>query len=415
MPADPRHNETPGALEHFGLAETSDRWLEILAEAQHGQRLGTIGGYELIDEIGRGGQGTVYRARAHNEHGQARGDVAIKIVRTRGDVSSDRLDRFECECEAVARLDHPSIAKLIETVREPNASCIVMELIDGPPITDACAAMRGSTDGIRDIARLFAQICDALHHAHQRGVIHRDIKPANVLVDERNGAHRPVILDFGMADVRIDPEAAHATEQELTLTEKLGLTPTYASPEQARGYSAIDIRTDAYSLGMLLFRCLTGKLPYPSDDPNLLRTLEHICSTAPSRASGFNTLVPKTLDAIVRKSLEKNPANRYQSLEAFASDLRAFCDGLPVSAASPSVLASLRRAVREQRTAMSLAATLALTVCIAAIVSGTRVPNKRRAPPRGDGAASHKRAESSLARFARGGDRVTRRAERNAP
>jgi len=346
----------------FGLLDESDGWLSTLREAQLGDTLGTIGPYELLHEIGRGGQGVVFRAQ-HKETGE---HVAMKRLHQREDGTGLDGHQFRREIEAVSRMSHPSIASLKDSLVQDGHAWIVMSLVRGPAIHEPCRDMRESVDGLRSIARMGARAADALHHAHQRGVIHRDIKPSNVLVERRDGSYHPVLLDFGTAHLQHDsPE-----HTDLTITQKLGLTPTYASPEQALGSEDIDIRTDIYSLGVVLFRCATGELPYPSDDPNLLRTLETIRTSRPAKPSGINPLIPKDLDAILLRALAKPPEERYQSMEMFATDLRAFAEGLPVSASVPSLVSTARRAASEHKAASIMFLALVLTVCIATIVSG---------------------------------------------
>ena len=361
MTRDPANSTAEGDLALFGLLEESDGWLASLREAHAAEVIGTIGPYELQHELGRGGQGVVFRA-THVRTGET---VAIKRLHPREDGSGMDRAQFRREIEAVSRMNHPSIAALRDSLVTDGHACVVMSLIEGRPIHEHCGPLRESADGLREIARLGAETADALHHAHQRGVIHRDIKPSNVLIEVRDGTTRPVLLDFGIAHLQHDT----IDRADLTITQRLGLTPTYASPEQVLGSDDPDIRTDIYSLAVVLFRCATGRLPYPSDDTNLLRTLEHIRTTRPAKPSSHNHLIPKDLDAILLKALSKAPADRYQSMEVFAADLRAFFEGLPVSASAPSFRRTVRRAARQHKAASAMFVALVLTICAATAVS----------------------------------------------
>ena len=228
-----------------------------------------IGAYDILEEIGHGGMGEVYRAgRADGQYEQ---EVAIKLVRGGYDTASV-LDRFRHERQILASLDHPNIARLFDGgTTEDGIPYLVMELVRGKPIDDYC-----DEHGLDVTARLklFRLVCSAVQYAHQRLVIHRDIKPGNILV---NGEGVPKLLDFGIAKI-LDP----AISAETTMASPM--TPEYASPEQIRG-EPITTATDVYSLGVVLYQLLTGRFPYPANTHTPHGFAVAICDLEPERPS----------------------------------------------------------------------------------------------------------------------------------
>ncbi len=229
-----------------------------------------IGVYQIVEEIGHGGMGEVYRAvRADGQYDK---QVAIKLVRLGLDTGFV-LERFRHERQILASLDHPNIARLYDGgTTEDGIPYLVMELIEGTPIDQYCAEHNLE---IPQRLQLFMQVCAAVQYAHQRLVIHRDIKPSNILVTA-DGV--PKLLDFGIAKI-LDPSAAGA---ETTLIRPM--TPEYASPEQIRG-ETITTATDVYSLGVVLYRLLTGRSPYPEKTRTPLEFARAICEVNPARPS----------------------------------------------------------------------------------------------------------------------------------
>ena len=228
-----------------------------------------IGVYQIVEEIGRGGMGEVYRAVRAD--GQFDKKVAIKLVRIGLDTAAV-LERFRHERQILASLDHPNIARLYDGgTTEDGVPYLVMELIEGTPIDQYCDE-HGLA--VRERLLLFTQVCAAVQYAHQRLVIHRDIKPGNILVTAEGV---PKLLDFGIAKI-LDPSAG----AETTLLRPM--TPEYASPEQIRG-DPITTATDVYSLGVVLYRLLTGRSPYPGDTRTPLDLARFICEAEPARPS----------------------------------------------------------------------------------------------------------------------------------
>ena len=314
-----------------------------------------------------------------------RRQVALKVIKPGMDTKSV-IARFEAERQALALLDHPNIAHVHQAgTTEAGRPYFVMEYVKGLPITESCDRQKLT---IEDRLGLFLQVCQAVQHAHQKGIIHRDIKPSNILVSEEQDKAIPKIIDFGVAKAINQPltERTFYTEQG-----QLMGTPEYMSPEQADLRSQdIDIRTDIYSLGVLLYELLTGALPF---DHQMIRKggIDHIreviCKQDPAtpstrlsktsvaesadmarrRRTDVRTLRCKLrgdLDWIALKALEKNPARRYSTVEAFVGDLRRHLNHEPVSAVPPGLLYRSQKFVRRHRRQV-MATAMAMVVCLA--------------------------------------------------
>src|SRR5438093_4816313 len=345
-----------------------------------------IGRYTLVEKLGEGGCGTVYLAEQEEP---VRRQVALKVIKLGMD-TRQVIARFEAERQALALMDHPLVAKVFDAgATDTGRPYFVMELVRGARITDYCDEHQLST---RDRLRLFIQVCQAIQHAHQKGIIHRDLKPSNVLVASHDGVAAPRVIDFGIAK---------ATEQGLseeTLTEShlfLG-TPAYMSPEQASG-TDIDTRSDIYSLGVLLYELLTGRLPF--DREELRRAgFEEICrrirEEEPPRPSTRLSALPPAdltvlalrrqtepakltsqirgdLDWIVMKALEKDRARRYESAVALAEDVQRHLDHQPVVACPPTRLYQFKKFARRHRAAFAAVSAIA-AVLVAGLVLQAR-------------------------------------------
>ncbi len=324
-----------------------------------------IGPYRLLQLIGEGGFGSVFLAE--QEKPVAR-KVALKIIKLGMD-TRQVVARFEQERQALAMMDHPNIAKVLDAgATETGRPFFVMELVKGDPIVEYCD--RNSLS-IRDRLELLAQVCQAVQHAHTKGIIHRDIKPSNILVSTQDGRPNTKVIDFGIAKAT----ASRLTEKTL-FTEHRALigTPEYMSPEQAEGSLDIDTRTDVYSLGVLLYELLTGTTPFscrelrsaayaeiqriirevepPKPSTRLSENAETIASVAAKRhvePKRLGTIVRGDLDWIVMKAMEKDRQRRYETANGLAADIRRHLSGEAVLAAPPSTAYRLRKFVHRNR------------------------------------------------------------------
>ena len=343
-----------------------------------------VGPYKLVQEIGEGGMGTVYLAQQTEP---VRRLVAVKLIKPGMD-SRQVLARFEAERQALALMDHPNIARVLDAgATADGRPYFVMELVKGVPITKHCDQHRL---GVRDRLALFADVCRAVQHAHQKGVIHRDLKPSNVLVAPFDG--RPVVkvIDFGVAKATGQPLT------DRTLVTGLGAvvgTPAYMSPEQAELNNLdIDTRSDIYALGVLLYEMLTGSTPLtvgrvkevallellrlvreeeaPRPSARLSTTVE-LPSIAAARGvepAGLSRMMRGELDWIVMKALEKDRERRYETANAMASDIRRYLADEPVQACPPSAWYRLRKLARRNKGLLT-----ATAVVFLALVAGTAV------------------------------------------
>jgi serine/threonine protein kinase len=353
----------------------------ISTDALHGsvERVGSwIGPYRLISNLGEGGMGIVYLAEQKHP---IRRQVALKVIKPGMD-SKRVIARFEAERQALALLDHPNIAHVHDAgTTESGRPYFVMEYVKGLSIIEHCDRHKLT---IEDRLNLFRQICLAVHHAHQKGIIHRDIKPSNILVSTEDDKATPKIIDFGVAKAIAQPltERTLATEE----SQLLG-TPEYMSPEQAdMATEDIDTRSDIYSLGVLLYVLLTGALPFESDtlrtggierirqiiretDPKtpstrLTRLGDEAKKVAEKRRTEIATLAKKLhkeLEWIPLKAMRKERSERYRSASELADDIENYLSGAPLIAGPPSTLYRLKKFVRRNRALVTgIAAVLAV-------------------------------------------------------
>ena len=339
-----------------------------------------IAGYEILGEIRRGGQGIVFRAL---QKGTKR-EVALKVLREGRYASDATRKRFEREVELVAALRHPHIVTVFDSGETPDGHLyFAMDYIRGERLD---GFTRAHSESLPELLRLFGKVGQAVNYAHQRGVIHRDLKPSNILVDETG---EPRILDFGLAR---PVEQGDLTV--MTTTGQVAGTLPYMSPEQARGLpDAVDVRSDVYALGVILYELLTGTYPYPVDS-DMLKTLRHIAETPPERPSRvrrralhrpagsadspLHTAAPLVVDdeleAIVLKALAKEQDERYQTAGELARDIDRYLAGEPVAAKRDAALANwyvVRKTLYRHRLAAGVALAFALVVLAALIVSVT--------------------------------------------
>jgi eukaryotic-like serine/threonine-protein kinase len=330
-------------LDEFGFDD--ERWLSVLRTGRQ-NLLGRLGGYDLVAEVGRGGQGVVYRGR---QPGTGR-EVALKRLVAGAFATEDARKRFEREVEAATALRHPGVVTIYGIEMVGGEPILAMEWIDGVPITRWAASDGGRS--VDAILRSFVLTCEAVAHAHRHGVIHRDLKPSNILVDRED---RPRVLDFGMAKLS-RPDGSDAAA--ITGSAFAG-TIAYASPEQiGLGAAAVDTRTDVYSLGVVLYELLALRPLLPRDAP-LDALVNGILRVDPPPPSASNPRSPRELDHVVMMAIAKDRDRRYASVEALAADVRRFLAGEAVEAHPPSRWYRARKLVARHRLASALVAVIA--------------------------------------------------------
>lgn len=393
------HDEDRVFLEQPAMIDASDLAHAAASASWTGKRLGP---YQILEQIGEGGMGAVYRAvRADGMYDK---QVAIKLIRG-GFSSGFFISRFKNERQILAALEHPNIARLLDGgINDEGVPYLVLEFIAGTPIDEYCDRHDLS---IPDRLKLFRTVCSAVQYAHQNLVVHRDLKPGNILVNEDGG---PKLLDFGVAKI-ICPHHEE-TGADRTLTVMRLMTPDFASPEQVRG-DPITTSSDIYSLGVILYVLLTGRRPYRMSGTAPHEIIKAVCDTDPEKPSTAVTRIEKSeqappadpdpatqtlssptpvsrreklrraltgdLDNIVLKALRKEPERRYATVEQFSEDVRRHLENLPVIARKDTPAYRASKFILRHKTGVATTAVISLLlfVALAAAVSEARIAARR--------------------------------------
>jgi serine/threonine protein kinase/Tfp pilus assembly protein PilF len=309
--------------------------------------LGELGDYELLEEVGRGGQGVVFRARQKSLNRT----VALKVISLGQWASKAHLKRFRREAEAAASLDHPSIVPIYEVGERDGQCYFSMKFVEGGQLDEV---VRRTPMSIRQAAQLIAKVARTVHYAHEHGILHRDIKPGNILLDQKGEPH---LTDFGLARLI-------ETESTVTRTMEVLGTPSYMAPEQAVGSnSVVSSVTDVYGLGAVLYQLLTGHPPFAGG--TTYETIKLLLDTEPKQPRLLNPKIDRDLSTICLKCLEKDPKRRYSSALALAEDLEHWLKHEPIQARRTGIFTRGRKWVRRNPTSALLAASLVALVAAA--------------------------------------------------
>ncbi|MCC6357569.1 MAG: protein kinase, partial [Phycisphaerales bacterium] len=350
--------------------------MRLVGEYRQPEVLGSIGEYRLEAEVGRGGQGIVYRA-VQPRTGRV---VAIKRIASIHGASQSQRTRFAREVRALSALNHPNIITVYGSEVVSDHVLLVMEYIDGTPLdcwaSSASCGSPAAPDTRREVGQVlavFEKLCEAVLHAHQRGIIHRDLKPSNVLVDGRDEPH---VLDFGLARL-LSPFSNDSLFNSHT-TGFVG-TPAFASPEQfGENDGAVDVRSDIFAIGCMLYQALTGRLPH-GDSRSFSAMVRAIQEQEPQRPSLLRHGLDRDLEAVVLRALAKRKEERYPSVEALREDLRRYSQGLPVLAHPPNAWYQARKLIRRHRLAFGFSTAILLLIVTFAIVAGVLAARERSA------------------------------------
>ncbi|MBI1826839.1 MAG: serine/threonine protein kinase [Planctomycetes bacterium] len=347
--------ELQETLAGLSLAETAQKRARRRARFPS-----SLGEYELHEVVGRGAMGVVYRA----VHRATHQEVAIKFMRNGPFAGVDDQARFEREARILSQLKHSHIVTIHDSGYTDDGFYLVMDYVDGKPLDQYCA---DHLLDLRSRVELFAEVCEAVHNAHLRGVIHRDLKPGNILINTQG---EPRVLDFGLAKMDGAQVDSAASIFSMTMTGQFVGSLPWSSPEQAQGQGhSVDLRSDVYSLGVILYQVLLQRFPY-SIMGNIRDVIDRIITEAPARPSGICPGINDELDTILLKSLAKERERRYQSAGDLAAELKRYLAGEPIEAKRDSSWYLVRKALRRHRiAAAAISSFVVLSIVFSVIVS----------------------------------------------
>lgn len=338
--------------------KTADKLSSVLGAAMPAGDL--FPGYDVVRQVGRGGQGVVYEATQR----ATKRKVAIKAMRGGVFITARERTRFQREVEFAARLQHPNIVSVLDSGIHQGRDFFVMEYVEGARIDQV---EHPGSSSVRETLGLMAEVCDVVDYAHQRGVLHRDLKPSNIIID---GRRQPHVLDFGLAKA-MDPAASSAGGITISEPGQILGTLGYMSPEQSRGqFEQMSVRSDVYSLGAMTYQLLTGALPCRMDGA-LNDILERIAHQDPARPSSVRRQLDADIDAILLKALDKAPARRYPTAGELGADIRRYLADESIQARRIGMPTRVARWTRRHRavSAVSVAAlTIIITIGVTSIV-----------------------------------------------
>jgi serine/threonine protein kinase len=344
-----------------------------------------IEGYELLERLPAGGQAVVYKAYQK----ATKRIVAVKVLLQELHTSERAQFRFEREVDLAASLRHPNIVTIYDSGIAHGQYYYAMEYIEGKPLDDFVKTSELST---REIMELFNKICQAVAYAHQRGVMHRDLKPGNILVDDDGAPH---ILDFGLAKLADTSEQVSAEAVMTSIAGKIIGTLAFMSPEQASAQpDAVNVRTDVYSVGVILYRVLTDSFPYDITG-STLNILRNIQEAEPIRPSAVVKNLNSEAEAIILKALTKEPQLRYQSAAELGADIANWLQGLPISAKADSSIYILRKLLSRHRYATAVAGLVLLIILGFSFFSFDRYIVAKKALKKSEATSQRLAAESA--------------------
>jgi WD40 repeat protein/tRNA A-37 threonylcarbamoyl transferase component Bud32 len=340
---------------------------------------GSFGDYDLLETVARGGMGVVFKAR----HRQLDRVVALKMILAGQLADEQHIQRFRAEAQAAAKLDHPGIVPVYEVGEQQGLHYFTMTFVEGKSLAQR---LRDGPLPAKEAARLVRDLAAAVAYAHEHGIVHRDLKPANVLIDAQG---QPKLTDFGLAKQTQGASAMTGTDQVLG-------TPSYMAPEQAQGGAAtVGTASDVYGLGALLFALLTGRPPFQGSSP--VETIQHVIGADPPRPRSLNPSVPRDLETICLKCLEKSPQKRYASAIALSEDLDRFLDDRPILARPVGMIEKTYRWYRRRPVVGTMAAALAaLLIAVPVLLGFFLVEAEARAMLEADGHVKEKEARAKV-------------------